>query len=76
LPAVAPLSQLLEGSGSQPAASLIERTRRDFLYAKIGAEDAIAFPELLSGSIVRADPRLVGSLLPKSVPVRSRAIFS
>jgi hypothetical protein len=75
LPAVAPLSQLLEGFGSQPAASLVERTRRDFLYAKIGAEDAIAFPELLSGSIVRADPRLVGSLLPRTPREISRHLF-
>ena len=75
LPAVAPLSQLLEGFGSQPAASLIERTRGDCLYAKIGAEDAIAFPELVSGSIVRADPRLVGSLLPRASGEISRHLF-
>jgi len=75
LPAVAPLSQLVERSGSQPAGSLLERTRRDFLYAKIGAEDAIAFPELVSGSIVRADPRLVGSLLPRAAGEISRHLF-
>jgi len=75
LPAVAPLSQLLEGFGSHPAASLIERTRHDFLYAKIGAEDTIAFPELVSGSIVRADPRLVGSLLPRTPGEISRHLF-
>jgi len=75
LPAAAPLSQLLEASGSQPAESLIERTRRDFLYAKIGAEDALAFPDLVPGSIVRADPRLVGSLLPRMAGELSRHIF-
>ena len=75
LPAVAPLSQLLEGFGSHSAASLIERTRGDFLYAKIGAEDALAFPELVSGSIVRADPRLVGSFLPKATGEISRHLF-
>ncbi len=30
--------------------------RRLFLYARIGSEDAIAFPELVPGSIVRVDP--------------------
>jgi transcriptional regulator with XRE-family HTH domain len=75
LPAVAPLSQLLEESGSQPAASLVARTRGDFVYAKIGTEDAIAFPELVSGSIVRADPRLVGSLLPRAPGEISRHLF-
>jgi len=74
-PAIAPLSQLVENFGSHPASILIERTRRDFLYAKIGAEDAIAFPELVSGSIVRADPRLVGSLLPRASGEISRHIF-
>jgi len=75
LPAVAPLSQLLEGSGSHPAASLVGRTRGDFLYAKIGAEDALAFPDLVPGSIVRADPRLVGSLLPRASGALSRHLF-
>ena len=75
LPAVAPLSQLLEEFGSHSAASLIERTRGDFLYAKIGAEDALAFPGLVSGSIVRADPRLVGSFLPRATGEISRHLF-
>jgi transcriptional regulator with XRE-family HTH domain len=75
LPAIAPLSQLLEGFGSRPAASLIERTRHDFLYAKIGAEDTIAFPELVSGSIVRADSRPVASLLPTATGEISRHLF-
>ena len=75
LPAVAPLSQFLERSGSHPAGFLIERTRRDFLYAKIGAQDAIAFPELVSGSIVRADPHLVGSFLPRTLGEISRHLF-
>jgi transcriptional regulator with XRE-family HTH domain len=75
LPPVAPLSRLLEGFGSRPAASFIERTRHDFHYAKIGGEDATAFPELVSGSIVRADPRLVGSLLPRATGEISRHLF-
>jgi hypothetical protein len=75
LPAIAPLSQLLGGFGPHSAASLMERTRRDFLYAKIGNEDALAFPELVSGSIVRADPRLVGSLLPRATGEISRHLF-
>jgi transcriptional regulator with XRE-family HTH domain len=75
LATIAPLSQLLEALGSRPAASLIERTRHDFLYAKIGAEDTVAFPELVSGSIVRADPRLVGSLLPRATGEISRHLF-
>jgi hypothetical protein len=74
LAAVAPLSQLLERSGSHSAASLVVRTRDDFVYAKIGTEDVLAFPELVPGSIVRADPRLVSSLLP-AAGQRSRHFF-
>jgi transcriptional regulator with XRE-family HTH domain len=74
LPTVAPLSQLLERSGSYPARSL-PPVRTDFVYAKIGAEDALAFPELRHGSIVRADPRLVGSFLPRAPGQRSHHFF-
>jgi hypothetical protein len=73
LPAVAPLSQLLEQSGSCAATLLIAPEGRDFVYAKIGTEDALACPELLPGSIVRADPRLVRSFL--SPGKRSRNFF-
>jgi len=64
LPTVAPLSQLLERSGSHQALSLMAPARDDFIYAKIGTEDMLAFPELVPGSVVRADPQLVGSSLP------------
>jgi transcriptional regulator with XRE-family HTH domain len=63
LPTVAPLSQLLEQSGSCAINLLTAAERRDFVYAKIGTEDALAFPELLPGSIVRADPGLIRSSL-------------
>jgi len=65
LPPVAPLSQLLEVSGVQRLSSLLERNRGDYLYAKIGRQDAFAYPDLLPGSIVRANPRLVEQFLPK-----------
>jgi transcriptional regulator with XRE-family HTH domain len=64
LPAVAPLSQLLERSGSCPAVTLMAAARGNFVYAKIGTNETLAFPELLPGSIVRADPQLVASSLP------------
>jgi hypothetical protein len=73
--AAAPLSQLLETSGSYPAVSLMARARGDFVYAKIGTEDALAFPELLPGSIVRADPQLVRSSLPGTPGQRPRPFF-
>jgi hypothetical protein len=58
-PAVAPLSQLLEVSGGRRLASFFEPNRGKYLYAKIGRQDAFAYPDLFPGSIVRANPRLV-----------------
>jgi len=75
LPAAGPLSQLLEPSGSYPAVSFLARARDDFVYAKIGTEDALAFPELRSGSIVRADPRLVGASLLETPGQRSHHLY-
>jgi transcriptional regulator with XRE-family HTH domain len=72
---IAPLRQLLEPSGSETASSLLAPGRRDFVYAKIGSDDALAFPELAPGSIVRADPRLVRSVLPRAPSELSRHFF-
>lgn len=61
-PLVAPLGQLLELRHSVRQHSLLEMNKQKFLYAKIGAEDALGFPELLSGSIVRVNPRGAANL--------------
>jgi transcriptional regulator with XRE-family HTH domain len=53
----------------------VARTRSDFVYARIGTENALAFPDLVPGSIVRADPSLIGSSLPGAPGQRSRHLF-
>jgi len=58
LPSIAPLGQFLELGTSRPIRSLMPRGPSPFLYAKVGRQDALAFPDLLPGSIVRADMRL------------------
>lgn len=58
-PGMVPLSQVLEWTKPKRLGSLQKQPAKDFLYAKIGQEDALAFPELLAGSIVRV--RLTGS---------------
>jgi len=59
MPAATPLSHLLESSGKLPVSLLPFPTESSrFRYAKIGQQDAFAFPGLVPGSIVRADPRL------------------
>jgi transcriptional regulator with XRE-family HTH domain len=72
---VAPLSQLLEPSGSSRLSSLLATNHGDFLYVKIGQQDAFAFPDLIPGSIVRANPRLAEGLAPRSAGEISKAIF-
>lgn len=52
---VAPLATLLESIGPKKIGSLPGATSSRFLYAKIGTDDALAFPDLLPGSIVRID---------------------
>ena len=57
-PPIAPLGQLLEFGYLVHQYSLLELNKQRFVYAKIGLQDALAFPDLLPGSIVRADPRI------------------
>jgi hypothetical protein len=58
-PSVAPLTQLVRVSHWRRLGS-ISKIGNENLYARIGREDALAFPELVPGSIVRINPR-VGS---------------
>jgi hypothetical protein len=74
-PAVAPLSQLLESSGERCIASTLSPDPGSYLYAKIGRQDAFAFPDLMPGSIVRVNPRFAEKLSPKSGREISRHIF-
>lgn len=58
IPPIAPLSQLL-ALGPPARQSFFEgMDKQNFLYAKIGFEDALAFPDLVPGSIVRVNPGL------------------
>jgi|GEM_PF-588463 len=61
-PPIAPLGQLLNRARPKRIRSAAGANSDDFIYAKIGLEDALAFPELLPGSIVRA-PRRSGQVV-------------
>jgi hypothetical protein len=74
IPPIAPLSQLLEAGPLVRHHSLLEMNKQRFLYAKIGFEDDLAFPDLLPGSIVRIDPRLKGSF-PEATRMPSNQLF-
>jgi hypothetical protein len=54
---ITPLIDILMQNVTERVAALEQINRVSFLYAKVGTEDDFCFPELLPGSIVRADPR-------------------
>ena len=74
VPPVAPLSQLLKAGPMVRQRALIELNEKTFLYAKVGSEDAMAFPDLLPGSIVRvaADQ---GALSSQQIQASTNQIF-
>src|SRR5262249_45100990 len=47
VPSIAPLGRLLECAPQERVGSLPQMPAGDFVYAKIGSEDAFAFPDLL-----------------------------
>ncbi len=63
VPPVAPLGQLLKFGSPRPLCTLGPANSKDFVYARVGQEDAFAYPNLLPGSIVRADTRLAAAAL-------------
>jgi hypothetical protein len=63
LTGVVPLSRIFAAGPILRLSSLVPAAPSRFLYAKIGRQDCLAFPELLPGSIVRADPASVERLL-------------
>jgi hypothetical protein len=74
-PAIAPLGRLLELAPSRRLRSLAKTYETNFVYLKIGREDALAFPDLLPGSIVRADTRVTQDVLSCGHRTDSKPLF-
>jgi hypothetical protein len=75
VPPTALLSDLVEFTHYRRLAAMTEIGNRGFLYAKIGDKDALAFPDLLPGSIVRIDPGLGKELISPRNGTTSEQIF-
>jgi hypothetical protein len=75
LPDIVPLSQILEAVAHLRLSSLLPENPSRLLYAKIGQQDCLAFPELLPGSIVRANPASVERLLTLAKGEITRHLF-
>jgi hypothetical protein len=72
---IVPLAHLLEWTEPRRLASLSRFNDRGFLYAQIGSEDDLAFPELLPGSIVRVNPKLTSEALRQVTAEGSEQLF-
>jgi hypothetical protein len=72
---ITPLIQILSQSVPERIGALRKSNMIAFLYAKVGTEDGLSYPELLPGSIVRADPRDALALLAASEGRVSRHLF-
>jgi hypothetical protein len=72
---IVPLAHLLEWTEPRRLGSLSEFNDDGFLYAQIGSEDAIAFPQVLPGSIVRVNPKTIGGALKQATEERSAHLF-
>jgi transcriptional regulator with XRE-family HTH domain len=64
IPSIAPLARLLE-LGPPRAIGSAYQLDQQFVYAKVGGEDAFAFPDLAPGSIVRVNPNITAGVTTK-----------
>lgn len=74
-PAIFPLGRLLELAPSRRLRAIARTSQCNLVYAKIGREDALAFPDLVPGSIVRADTRVTQEMLLSGAGTDSRHLF-
>ena len=73
--AIAPIGQVLELARPRRIRSVSPARDTNYAYAKIGLEDAFAFPELLPGSIVRANTGSPRAILPTTGSTVSQRLF-
>jgi hypothetical protein len=62
--AIGPIGRWLDRARAERLRSVLPINTNDVIYAKVGSEDCLSFPDLLPGSIVRANQRLAKSMLP------------
>jgi len=72
---IVPLGQLIAHSSPRSLESLLTTGEQHFLYVKIGRHDALAFPTLLPGSIVRVNTSVKERTLIAGENCQSKKIF-
>jgi hypothetical protein len=53
---ITPIVRMVRRSGTRRLRSIEQWNKKSFLYAKVGQEDALAFPDIVPGSVLRVDP--------------------
>jgi hypothetical protein len=53
---ITPLGQIFSSVSARRVRWIEQYNKKSYVYAKVGREDNLAFPELVPGSIVRVDP--------------------
>lgn len=56
---IIPIARMTPRANSRRISSIERSNGKSFLYAKVGQEDALAYPSLVPGSLVRADPQVI-----------------
>jgi hypothetical protein len=72
---ICPLGRLLHANKIRLSTSVRQPPAENYLYARVGLQDAFAFPDLLPGSILRIDSRQPERFLPLRNGETSRAFF-
>jgi hypothetical protein len=72
---ICPLGRLLARGPNLRATELSAPSERPFLYARVGQDDAYAFPEIAPGSVVRIDSEPVPRALSSLGPACSKDVF-
>jgi hypothetical protein len=74
-PSVCPLAQFLRTLEVQRISQAPSAEHESSLYARVGREDAFAFPDLLPGSLVRVDTQNPERWLPARIGTVSHTVF-
>ena len=72
IPRITPLAKFLKAAPARRIRSLQDPGTQRFLYAKVGWEDVLAFPDLVPGSIVRVNPDFVDRTPRDNSPISDR----
>ena len=72
---ITPLARIVTRAGACRVRSIERWNRKSFLYVKVGLEDALAFPELVPGSVLRVDSRVTSGSDGYGVVHRSQPLY-